>query len=186
MTKDDKALLEFLLNRMKDDAYSAAKKIENLSQQIASTVEQIGIYEDGIAEVNAKLEAGDISPKQAIDQLRELRGKIIEATESLWEMRKAIVEGVSSAIKAFEEDMDRGVTKIEHYSSVLNNYKNIIDIVGKDMLGLSDENINALNSAIVTNANANIRAIKAEWDAAQSTLNNLRQKRQEAEERGDN
>lgn len=185
MTEDDKALLEFLLNRMEDDAYSAAKKIENLSQQIALTVEQIGIYEDGIEEVNARLEAGDISPQQAMDQLRELRSNIIEATESLWEMRKAIVEGVSSAIEAFMDDMDRGVAKIEYYGSVLNNYKNIIDIVGKDMLGLSDENINALNSAIVTNANANIRAIKAEWDAAQSTLNNLRQKRQEAEERGD-
>jgi hypothetical protein len=30
------------------------------------------------------------------------------------------------------------MSTIEHYSSVLEHFKNIIDIVGKDALGLSD------------------------------------------------
>jgi hypothetical protein len=44
---------------------------------------------------------------------------------------------------------------------VLSGYKDIVDIVGKDMLGLSDKTMNNLNKAIVSNAKDTVRATKA-------------------------
>jgi hypothetical protein len=38
----------------------------------------------------------------------------------------------------WQEKLNSTMSTIEHYSSILEHFKNIIDIVGKDSLGLND------------------------------------------------
>ena len=57
---------------------------------------------------------------------------------------------------------------------MLENYKNIINIVGKDMLGISDETMSNLSKAQIANANNIIRATKAQLEANNSTLEKMR------------
>jgi hypothetical protein len=41
------------------------------------------------------------------------------------------------------------MSNIEHYGSVLEHFKNIIDIVGKDALGLNNQFINSFEQSAV-------------------------------------
>jgi len=53
---------------------------------------------------------------------------------------------------SFNEKLQTSVDVFDHYNSVLESYKNIVDIVGEDRLGISDEFMNSLNQASIDNA----------------------------------
>jgi len=48
---------------------------------------------------------------------------------------------------AWNEQLEQGIEHLEHYGDVLESYRNIIDIVGEDGLGISDEFMKNLNEA---------------------------------------
>ena len=91
----------------------------------------------------------------------------------LLEVRQTVQDKLTEAFEAWNEKIEEGTSKLEFYSSVLEGYKNIIDIVGKDMLGISDKTMNRLNQTIISNANDSIRATKAQLDANKATLENM-------------
>jgi hypothetical protein len=53
---------------------------------------------------------------------------------------------------AWHEKLETGMGTLEHYGSILESYKNIIDIVGKDTLGISSEFMSDLSQAKVDNS----------------------------------
>jgi len=54
--------------------------------------------------------------------------------------------------------------------NLVNNYKNIIDIVGKDNLGISDETMEKIRVVQMKTANDQLTAAKAAMDATKQTL----------------
>ena len=182
---DDKAYLDFLMQKVEDDAFAAAEAISYLGKEAQLTLDKIKANEEGIAEVERALAAGDITPEQAVEKMREYRDELVDLNADLLEIRQTVQDKLTEAFEGWNEEIERGITKLEHYGSVLENYKNIIDIVGKDMLGISDETMSNLSKAQIANANNVIRATKAQLDANNSTLEKMRQSRAEAEARGD-
>jgi hypothetical protein len=49
----------------------------------------------------------------------------------------------------WQEKLNATLSTIEHYGSVMEHFKNIIDIVGKDVLGLSDRFMSNLTQSAV-------------------------------------
>ena len=182
---DDKAYLDFLMQKVEDDAFAAAEAIGYLGEEAQLTLDKIKANEEGIAEVERALAAGDITPEQAVEKMREYRDELVDLNADLLEIRQTVQDKLTEAFEGWNEEIERGITKLEHYSSVLENYKNIIDIIGKDMLGISDETMSNLSKAQIANANNIIRATKAQLDANNSTLEKMRQARADAEARGD-
>ena len=182
---DDKAYLDFLMQKVEDDAFAAAEAIGYLGEEAQLTLDKIKANEGGIAEVERALAAGDITPEQAVEKMREYRDELVDLNADLLEIRQTVQDKLTEAFESWNEEIERGITKLEHYGSVLENYKNIIDIVGKDMLGISDETMSNLSKAQIANANNIIRATKAQLDANNSTLEKMRQARAEAEARRD-
>ena len=182
---DDKAYLDFLMQKIEDDAFAAAEAIGYLGEEAILTLNKIKANEEGIADVERALAAGEITPEQAVEKMREYRDELVDLNADLLEIRQTVQDKLTEAFEGWNEEIERGITKLEHYSSVLENYKNIIDIVGKDMLGISDETMSNLSKAQIANANNIIRATKAQLDANNSTLEKMRQARADAEARGD-
>ena len=182
---DDKAYLDFLMQKIEDDAFAAAEAIGYLGEEASLTLDKIKANEEGIAEVERALAAGEITPEQAVEKMREYRDELIDLNADLLEIRQTVQDKLTEAFEGWNEEIERGITKLEHYGSVLKNYKNIIDIVGKDMLGISDETMSNLSKAQIANANNIIRATKAQLEANNSTLEKMRQARAEAEARRD-
>ena len=182
---DDKAYLDFLMQKVEDDAFAAAEAIGYLGKEAQLTLDKIKANEEGIADVERALAAGEITPEQAVEKMREYRDELVDLNSDLLEIRQTVQDKLTEAFEGWNEEIDKGIAKLEHYGSILENYKNIIDIVGKDMLGISDETMSNLSKAQIANANNIIRATKAQLDANNSTLEKMRQARAEAEARGD-
>lgn len=182
---DDKAYLDFLMQKVEDDAFAAAEAIGYLGEEAQLTLDKIKANEEGIAEVERALAAGDITPEQAVEKMRKYRDELVDLNADLLEIRQTVQDKLTEAFEGWNEEIERGISKLEHYGSVLENYKNIIDIVGKDMLGISDETMSNLSKVQIANANNIIRATKAQLDANNSTLEKMRQARAEAEARED-
>lgn len=182
---DDKAYLDFLMQKVEDDAFAAAEAIGYLGKEAQLTLDKIKANEEGIADVERALAAGEITTEQAVEKMREYRDELVDLNSDLLEIRQTVQDKLTEAFEGWNEEIDKGIAKLEHYGSVLENYKNIIDIVGKDMLGISDETMSNLSKAQIANANNIIRATKAQLDANNSTLEKMRQARADAKARGD-
>jgi hypothetical protein len=67
--------------------------------------------------------------------------------ESMRSTRVEMQEKLNAAFTTFNEKIAEGAEKIERYGDTLENYKNIIGIVGKDNLGISDEIMQSMREA---------------------------------------
>jgi hypothetical protein len=62
----------------------------------------------------------------------------LDLNEEFNDIRNSIEEKVMETFDAWHEKLESGISVLDHYNSVLESYKNIVDIVGGDTLGLSD------------------------------------------------
>lgn len=182
---DDRAYIDFLMQKVEDDAFAAAETVDLLGQQTQSTLDKIEAAKEGIRLTEEAVAKGEITPEQGAEKLREYRNELIDLNADLLEFRRTVQEELTEAFEAWNEKIEEGTSKIEFYGSVLSGFKNIIDLVGKDMLGLTDKTIKNLNGAIVSNANDAIKATKSQLDANKATLERMKQAREEARARGD-
>ena len=174
-----------MMQKLEDNAFAAADKIGLLGKEAENTLEKIAANQQGITDIEDAVANGDITPAQGVEKLRKFRDEIIDLNADLQKLRQTVQDNLTEAYEAWNEKIEKGISSLEFYGSVLSGYKNIIDIVGKDMLGLSDEAMEKLNKAIVSNANDTIRATKAQLDANNATLEKLKEARKKAEEKGD-
>ena len=182
---DDKAYLDFLMQKIEDDAFAAADAIGLMGREVETIMSKIEANQQGIIDIQNAVANSEITPEQGAEKLREYRDELIDLNADLLEVRQTVQDKLTEAFEAWNEKIEEGTSKLEFYGSVLEGYKNIIDIVGKDMLGISDETMNKLNQTIISNANDSIRATKAQLDANKATLENMKRAREEARARDD-
>ena len=182
---DDKAYIDFLMQKIEDDAFTAADAIGLMGREVETIISKIEANQQGIIDIQNAVANGEITSEQGAEKLREYRNELISLNADLLEIRQNVQDKLTEAFEAWNEKIEEGTSKLEFYGSVLEGYKNIIDIVGKDMLGISDETMTSLNKAIVSNANDAIRATKAQLDANEATLKRMREAREAAATRGD-
>jgi hypothetical protein len=184
--------LEFLLERIEDSAYNAAKAITNLGLQASNALKQIDIAKSGIQGIlenhgmdagaaKELIEGGDLSSLATMfnfteEEMSTMDGwidTIMDKNSEMLEMRTEAWQNVRDEFNEYLEEMDKGIEKIDYLKSVTENYQNIIDIVGTGVLGVSNELIDELNSAIVKQSNDALKATKAEVAALKSARQDL-------------
>jgi hypothetical protein len=109
------------------------------------------------------------------DALKEYRDNILALNEELLAVRASIEDQVMNTFEDWNEELERGTSTLEHYGSVLESYKNIIDIVGKDVLGISDEMMEGFSQTSTDVAINQVEGAKSKLDAIEAA-------RQEANE----
>lgn len=188
VAEDSLKYLDYLLSKLDDSAYDAAESIALLGKQAEVTMGKIGSYQNAIRDLLGNhVESGEITEGEIEDflaggqigadavaklnltdaevqSLRAWKDSLLEQNQALMNLRQEVRDKVMPAFQELTEEMSNQIEKIEHLQSVTESYRNIIDIVGKDYLGISDEMMSALNQAQVDMAVDNLTATKAKLD----------------------
>lgn len=196
----DLQYIEFQLSQIEDQAYMTAEAMALLDKKYQNLQKQTDIYTDGINtilsdnftqdEINQVLAGGDLSgldlskiSQTELDMLNSYVDGLMGLQEELLALRDTMDEAV---IKAFEEwtaEMQEQLSLFDHYDSVINSYTNIIDLVGQERLGITDENIKEYNQLKVTNATNRLTSSKAYYEETGEKIQLTESKRAEAEAR---
>lgn len=192
---DDLELLDFLLEQIEKKSYSAADAINNLGNQAADMMDKIAGYQRGIAdiltmentglsqsEVNGFL-SGSISASAVIangnfteeqqEQLKEYAKSIKEVTAELVELRENAYAKLSETLDEFTEDINEQKDAISSSINVLNNYKNIIDTLGKKNLGLTSDTLKSIADVQLVAAKGNVDISRSSMESIKNTLDEL-------------
>ena len=116
--------------------------------------------------------------------LLELKNNLLEINNSLIENMNAVVETVQNSFSKTAEDLDKATRPIERAASALENYAAIIDIVGRDALGITDAIAAELDNAAVAVAHSATVAAKAKVDTLQSERDEVQRLYDEAMAQG--
>lgn len=116
--------------------------------------------------------------------LLELKDNLLEINNSLIENMSAVVETIRNSFSKIAEDLDKATRPIERAASALENYVAIIDIIGRDALGVTDAIAAELDNAAVAVAHSATIAAKAKVDTLQNERDEVQRLYDEAMAQG--
>ena len=190
--------LDYLIERLGDDAYRTSEEItalfSNLTEQTEQAFKRINTYQEGIEAIFANHGAdaqdwlnGKMSNEQLvalgfteaeIEALIKYQEGLIEENKSLIEIKDSIINQITESFNGFNEEMQKGIDKISYLKNIMNSFKNIVDLVGKQKLGISDETIANMNNALVNmsidklaSSRTRTESLKAAMDELQARIN---------------
>ena len=116
--------------------------------------------------------------------LLELKDNLLEINNSLIENMSAVVETIRNSFSKIAEDLDKATRPIERAASALENYVAIIDIIGRDALGVTDAIATELDNAAIAVAHSATMAAKAKVDTLQNERDEVQRLYDEAMAQG--
>lgn len=182
ITLNDDAIkqLEYQLSKLDDPVEDAAEAIAKLGAVAMKNKDNVAEYLSGIEDIlgqpltegmdlEALAQSSQLTDKQ-IASLRNYRDQLINTSESLDAFYEQVMEKVNGAFEEMNSDSEKAINRIEQLGSTLKTYQNIIDLVGKKNLGVTDEQMRALSRAQVEQAQTNLKTKKAQLDMNQEAL----------------
>ena len=185
LLEDQLKVLEYQLEQLDDPIYDAAKAMQNLGQQteiamrkadsyrkaLTATLMASGLNEEQVTKILETGDAGDIKlTADQIENLREYQNNLIETNKTLSEMGDAVHEKTVEAFEKMNEEMEKQGEIVNHNNSLLNSYRNIIDLTGKDALGISDDIMKKLTEAQTAGAINAVSIAKSTVDMNKKAL----------------
>lgn len=125
---------------------------------------------DKIRELGLKGEFTD----EEIQSLKDYHSQLLEINQSLIDLREQVYDTLSDSFSKFNEELQDTIDIMEHLTNVTDSYRNIIDLVGKKNVGISNA---LLESFSQIQTNQAIDLVKAQ----KSRLDDLTAMRDEAE-----
>lgn len=116
--------------------------------------------------------------------LLELKDNLLEINNSLIENMNAVVETIRNSFSKIAENLDKATRPIERAASALENYVAIIDIIGRDALGVTDAIATELDNAAIAVAHSATIAAKAKVDTLQNERDEVQRLYDEAMAQG--
>ena len=211
LTISDESLdyIEYQLDLIDDDATKAtesvalnAKKAEAIYDKINTTqnamndiLDQIldsdeldAFYANGYVDWdNLKDENGmEINfTADQIDALKEYRDSLLDMNAELAEIRNTVEEQLLEVFDHWNEKIQDGISAIDEYNGMLDTYRNIIDVVGKDTLGIDDSFIGGLADKQIQGAINSLEATKDAYDSIVATQAKAQEELEKARTRKD-
>lgn len=201
VSQDELAVLEYQLGRINDDAFKSIDAIGILFDKSLNLEKQIEINKQGLndalglslslAEISEVM-AGNLSvldgknfTSDQIDAIKEYRDNLLDLNEQLDDVRENIEEKVLESFDAWNEKLNTGVEILDNYGSMLDHFKNMIDIVGQDTLGLDEDFMSNLGQGAVDNAINKVRATKDVMESVMKAQEQAQKSLEEARASGD-
>ena len=201
VSKDEVAVLEYQLGRIDDDAFKSIDAIDLLIDKSVQLKKQIEINKQGLNDALAlSLSAAEISEVMAgnmsvlkgknftdeqVQAIKDYRDNLLSLNEELDDIRENIESKVLEAFDAWNEKLSTGVDIIDSYSSALDHFKNIVDIVGQDVLGLDENFMQGLSQTAVDNSINKVKAAKAAMESTMAAQERAQRSLEKARAQGD-
>lgn len=169
---DDRELqrLEKQLEKLQDpirNAFNFSLISKNIKEQFKLVEKDFQSYEKGIIDVFGETVGNDIlkidwKSSDSVQQLQQLLGDknltsgqiealqkyqdgINDTITKMEELRTTAFEQVQTSFETLVDEGDKASSKIEHLTSILNTYQDVIDIVGTKSLKISDDTLRQLS-----------------------------------------
>ena len=175
LNEDDLSYLDFWIEALGDSLYNALESLQTMGQKTNVLFDGINTYKQGIEDIYALSDdplhmwatggLDEVLTQDQVDALRENRDGLMDYMKQLLDLRSSIQDKVLETFDKWQEKLNNTMSTIEHYSSVLEHFKNIIDIVGKNALGLSDNFMSNLQQNAVDQSMDIIDASKSHYDS---------------------
>lgn len=196
--------LDYLLEKLDDAAYDSAQSIAILGKEIDNTSKKVQALNENAVELldvvapgkgneyyqglldgtinlqdlanSAILNDPNFNASQWFDDIKSLQSDLIDAQKQYQEQWEDYIDTMKEFWDTWEEEFDKQEDQLDHLTSIASFYKDLVDIVGQDTLGLSDNTMARLDRTIAQgNTDKAIVAYK-EFLAAQNTLKEAEEK----------
>ena len=178
---DDKLeMLDYMLEKINDDAYQTAEAIALLGDKTGETLSRIDIYKSSLEEIlgrkgfslndldnltDADLVSTNFTEAE-IEQIREWRSALLDANKELLKMREEIINKVLDSFDKLNEKVQKSYDNFDNYNSILESYTNITDLLGLRLNQQHQQLLHDLGRASLANAQAQAAAAKSIYDTA--------------------
>lgn len=209
----DIALLQDYLEDIGDKADGACDAIANFGNQLEKVLEKTDAYTQGVSDILQHADAdedlidsilnhtfdendwdevlsigqdGKGLNEEEIQYLKDAADALLSHNQELRELREQALQKTSEAFEEFNEQLDHGVTKIEHLTTVTQTYRDVLDIVGKDVLDRNGKLTDALNKQTYNIQRNHTHALQSQLDFIDTALEKARGLYDEAVQNGYN
>ena len=148
----DTEWLNFLTERIGDDFTRASESMDLIIDKIKIVKNNIELYKKSIDDlmlniqndadrslITGYLEDGVLTDEEAEILRDKGYGGLLEEFNKLAELKASAEELLVSVLDGYKNRIDLNVTSLEHYTSLMEHFGNVVDIVGQKQLGLSDK-----------------------------------------------
>lgn len=186
LIKLDMDYLDYMISMLDDDGLDTAEAIAYISKEIANVTDQYQANKQALADIFKNhdgitdkmiqgLYDGSISVEEFIDTVGNFTEKEIESIKSIMSSMytngkdlKKYIEDLYAKLgelsDKFQEAIDEQIDKLGHMNNMIEKTRNIIDIMGKDTLGISDDLLNRMQRAQIEIGKEHIATLQQERD----------------------
>lgn len=157
--------LDYHFSRMEDNVYKAAEAFGLLQEKQDLNVDSLEAYKSLYESLEAKRAAGEITPAQYIEGLKEVYNSIYDNLDALYELDKEMREYYTDFLSNMNEEIEKYTKTFEYLTKLTEHYKNIMELTGdsKDY-----DKMELLYTASLKNIDNKLQVAKVEMDAAQA------------------
>lgn len=174
LDENDTKKLEYYFDKLSDNIYKAVEALGYLQGQFDPVINQLGTYENFYGQLNNAYSNGEISQENYIEGLQDVYDNTLDNLNALQDLDKEMLEYYGNTIDLANDELSKYTDHMEHLTSVLDHYRSIITLLGKDKD--YDKVLSVLNGTAQTKKN-NFDAskqwyesLKRERDAAAAAL----------------
>ena len=196
VSDDALKVLDFMLERIDEDAYKAAERIALIGKQADQSFKKLDAYKEGLAGIlnnhgmkgnklvnqmmQGKVDPQDIMDKLTsgentltdaeVEKMREYVDGLLEEANNLAEYRLQVIDEIGVVMEANMDQLDRMADKMDHLKGVAQSYKNIVDLTGKAYLGISTNMYDQMEATNVQLSKQSLNQAKSSMDFANNQL----------------
>lgn len=174
LDENDTKKLEYYFDKLSDNIYKAVEALGYLQGQFDPVISQLGTYENFYGQLNNAYSNGEISQENYIEGLQDVYDNTLDNLNALQNLDKEMLEYYGNTIDLANDELSKYTDHMEHLTSVLDHYRSIITLLGKDKD--YDKVLSVLNGTAQTKKNNFdtskqwYESLKRERDAAAAAL----------------
>ena len=132
VTDNEMKELDYYLGKMEGDIEKAVEAFGILQDKLNTTSDKLFDYENHFNSLEQAYAAGQISQADYIDGLQECYDALYDNIEALNDLDKQMMEYYGETYDLALEKIETYTSQMEHLSSVLDHYKSIMSLLGKE------------------------------------------------------
>ena len=125
--------LDYYFNKMEGDIEKAVEAFGLLKDKMKTTFDTLSDYEGHVGKLEAAYAAGEISQAAYVEGLQEVYDGLYENLEALNELDEQMMEYYGETYDLALEKLDKYTSQLEHLTGVLDHYKSIMGLLGKEL-----------------------------------------------------
>ena len=175
LSNDNLSYLNFYSSAIKDSMGSVIDYIELMNARINESITQIDIYKQGYNDLMTFVDENplqlwatqgveDIITAEQVATLRSYRDGLISVYNNALSVRKEIEDQVLRVFDYWNKKIDKNLNSISKFTDMLAQFKDIVNVVGKDVLGLSNNFMQMFEQQSIDQSLDNIKASRIQYE----------------------